>query len=907
MEPLTDQSMKETILAITGDKSLTTEERRQKLESLSIRDADSVATMTKAETPPARPGSDPNQSNIAPGQPGHIQTLPRSLPPSTIPAPALAPTPQPTQPQAQLYPGWSLGEETSATQAPEEILYPSPEELSQEVQEEADSKAGFGEAGPIERIEGKSPSTGGLFYDPVDTPAARSMMRMQQDYESETGNKLYIADGQRTIEKQIEMHPSWSRERAARGQHVKKLAYDIFMVPDPAHGEKFVGGKKYRTGHKETPEFKWLDANAGKYGFVNTAPTEVKSGRKEWWHWEFTGAGGAAALPPGQEEIATPSRPDLKIPSTPEEALGVINEEYAARKGASDDVQSFLDIQRGIGARADDLSNSITDEYNKTKTLLDQQKEGAEEISRLKIGLAEKEATALALEKATKEKAAEQKELWQQKGLEQGLRHVGEVDKELDAIKARGDISPWSMFGFFKDNPETGEEEWSAGKTMFTLTSGLALIANFALTMGTSMRRKGKTVPFLVYDMLHAAIKADTDGQLASIEKGFKTIDKERTNYKDKYDIIGNKRAWIEQNKADAIDIIQTGIKAEGAKVKTQEHRNILSELDAKLEVDKAEARTARDTHIMSAQAKGADTKISALGAEKQEQRNLRGIYMNGILTLAAMKDRAVRAGRVKLTASERDRLTTAQGWLTQLVEIEKIWEQSGKSSWFAKNVVKHWDTRGWPDFMRSAIGGGFMEDGKFISADDRIAAMKGLEKLKFFQETFASNLAKMLGDVGNIAQKEAERAMNVVPLTDHSELGRWKILRFKQRVMLAGSRRYHLMSDAGKRWLRNEVLQHDDSIAGIEEQTKVIQQFLDRDKAMDMDYMATYNEDEDLRTGQTQEQAKEARTREDIINKGMKVVGGLKGQVRVTPEPEPSATAPKKKYGPGGGTPLSF
>jgi len=105
------------------------------------------------------------------------------------------------------------------------------------------------------------------------------------------------------------------------------------------------------------------------------------------------------------------------------------------------------------------------------------------------------------------------------------------------------------------------------------------------------------------------------------------------------------------------------------------------------------------------------------------------------------------------------------------------------------------------------------------------------LTKLKNFQETIAARLAKLMGDTGNIAKQEAERAMNQLPLYDSPDIGEWKILRFFQRVQLAASRRYQLLDDEHKRAFGQLILDLDPNDSGklenVNAQTEMYEQFL--------------------------------------------------------------------------------
>ena len=691
---------------------------------------------------------------------------------------------------------------------------------------------------------GVNPQTGVAvdpFQDPVNTPAAKAVLAMQNDYRRETGRELYITSGQRTIEENMAQHPGVSRERAATGQHVHGKAYDFYMAP-PADGPFVMHkGKKHLSGHKLTDEWKWLDANASKYGFVNTAPTDRKTGRKEGWHWEFTGPGGAAELPskaevakveaavtsggiPDENWVMAKDQPKFSVPGkkavgTVEDripsddihvALKEIGRELGESRFRADQSEDYLDIKDRNDEIATALKNSLGKQYTDTLALQAKQNETTRLIAKNKADLAEKEIAVLQAEDTVDRKAADLRRQWNDEALDQGYARIQEVNKEIEAIKAK-EISPWSMFGAYVVNEETGEEEWSWGKASFTFISSMALLANFVATIGSTMSKKGKQIPFLVYDMLNDAIMADTKAQVASIDRDFEMMDKKEAGYKDIMNVVKDQRAFVEQSRLDKIGGIRSGLRIEKAKTKSAEMKTVLEELDAKFALAATKARVARDSAILDIEGKQAATAITALSAHDRKEQRLVDLYINGIAQVAKLK-----AKERKLTKTQENKVEVAQNMLVMARDIETLWDRSG-DSWLTKTA--HWAS--------SAIGA--TKALQFIKGEGNWEELDDLEKLSVIRETWAPMLAKSMGDAGNLAEQEQKRAMNQLPMYDTSEIGKWKVLRFKQRIMLASSREYQLLDDDQKRYLRGQVLAQPDTLKGLKEQARIQKQFLDQ------------------------------------------------------------------------------
>jgi len=764
-------------------------------------------------------------------------------------------------------PAPEFGEQRTAApdQSPLTAYFGDEEQQAQEIQQTADEEILYEGYKPEQQkfIRGASvsggvdPETGKAvkpFMEPVDSVQSEAMHDMQLAYYNETGKWLYITSGKRTVEEQMKLHPGWSREKAERGQHVHGNAYDIFMAP-PADGPSVTkGGKTWLSGHQSTDEYKWLAANAEKFGFVNTAPIHGPSGRKEYWHWEYTGEGGTSTYPeeltnehlekaglepslvpiPGkkrpafegalatgeqvpleelQKKVASGSIDSRKLGSDAASVLANLDQQFATNQYNLDQYPDALEHMDRVNQASNNLRNSTNLLYDDTAALQEQQLETAKTIGRNKVHLAEQELQMKQTAQSVNEQRRGLSETYRDLAFEEGQKRLKDIDADLAKLKSQS-TSPWDMFGFYETNEETGKEEWSWGKTSFTFVSSMALLTNFAMTMGAATSKKGKQVPFLVFDMLKAAIDADTKGQVNSINKTLKGIEKSRAQYKDQYALFSNQAQFVEQARLDKIAGLKDALAVEKARTKVPEMKAALEQQEELWAVELRKAQQDRDRSIMDGEAKAANVAISALNQKEGEQSNLRSQILNGLINLSRQREKTT-----KLAPEKRKLLTTAQNLLPVIDEIEGIWNRAGESAGtkvFHKIIGGEW-AKPFTDFKDVITPEGSKW---WTSLDD-------IQKLHEIREQYAPMLAKAMGDTGNLAKEEQRRGMNQLPLYDSTELGYWKVLRFKQRAAMAASRAFHSLGEGERDTLRGLILAEDDSLEGIKKQIEIQERFL--------------------------------------------------------------------------------
>jgi hypothetical protein len=105
--------------------------------------------------------------------------------------------------------------------------------------------------------------------------AARALVLLSQAYRAQTGAELCLTDSYRSYEAQVRAKRAKPRLTAAPGRsnHGTGIAADLCG-----------GVESFRTG-----AHRWMQANAGRFGWVHPSWAGPRGKRPEPWHWEFRG------------------------------------------------------------------------------------------------------------------------------------------------------------------------------------------------------------------------------------------------------------------------------------------------------------------------------------------------------------------------------------------------------------------------------------------------------------------------------------------------------------------------------------------------------------------------------------------------------------------------------------------
>ncbi|GAB3876393.1 hypothetical protein GCM10029964_023140 [Kibdelosporangium lantanae] len=103
--------------------------------------------------------------------------------------------------------------------------------------------------------------------------AAQAFQLMSTGFARAFGRPLCVTDSYRTFDEQVRLYGAKPALAAVPGtsNHGWGLAVDM------CGGAQSFG----------TPEHRWLEANAGAYGWTNPPWAQPGRGREEPWHWEF--------------------------------------------------------------------------------------------------------------------------------------------------------------------------------------------------------------------------------------------------------------------------------------------------------------------------------------------------------------------------------------------------------------------------------------------------------------------------------------------------------------------------------------------------------------------------------------------------------------------------------------------
>jgi LAS superfamily LD-carboxypeptidase LdcB len=105
--------------------------------------------------------------------------------------------------------------------------------------------------------------------------AAAALRALSAAYESSFGGQICITDSYRTYAGQVRLYGEKPALAAVPGtsNHGWGLAVDL------------CGGIQ----DFDTPQYTWMAANAGRFGFLHPTWADPGNGREEPWHWEYAG------------------------------------------------------------------------------------------------------------------------------------------------------------------------------------------------------------------------------------------------------------------------------------------------------------------------------------------------------------------------------------------------------------------------------------------------------------------------------------------------------------------------------------------------------------------------------------------------------------------------------------------
>lgn len=120
-------------------------------------------------------------------------------------------------------------------------------------------------------------------------PAADAFIRMEADAKK-AGFTLPLTSAYRTLARQEEVYKDYNGvgvAPAGSSPHGWGIAIDI--TPSHFGGVKRTTSPRVNEVQRQTPLYKWLEANASKYNFFNPPALQDGQGYDEWWHWEWWG------------------------------------------------------------------------------------------------------------------------------------------------------------------------------------------------------------------------------------------------------------------------------------------------------------------------------------------------------------------------------------------------------------------------------------------------------------------------------------------------------------------------------------------------------------------------------------------------------------------------------------------
>ena len=396
--------------------------------------------------------------------------------------------------------------------------------------------------------------------------------------------------------------------------------------------------------------------------------------------------------------------------------------------------------------------------------------------------------------------------------------YLGEVDKDLNtleesyrkksteslkAIKSASDWmkanrpDPYRQFAWLnKDGNVT------TGKFLYTLGAAIALVANAVVTVKTAMKKKGRTVPFMAWDMIMQAMnldiraqesamagaQAEMNAEISYLGKLSSVSDNKRAN------ILELKKAYLEHSKAK----VEVAKKEWGAKGK----EDIAAQYDALSKKHDAEIQSLNyqlKNEVINKNREELGAKVSGLSVIGSQQAKALDQVMSAEI---AMANQNVRKGNAReLTAKERESQQAAFNAVITLKEVQGLWDTVGKANPFFK-------------WLNSK--------GAFHLINFDGVTREG-EKLRTLREQLAAQWARMQGNVGNLTKIEQARGMMAIPLKDSDELGIWKIERGMTRARLNAISKWYLLSDSAREQIMTRYVNFPNTPQGVRDQVQYL------------------------------------------------------------------------------------
>ncbi len=108
--------------------------------------------------------------------------------------------------------------------------------------------------------------------------AAEAWDAMVAAYEADTGSAMCITDSYRSLEVQVQLRAEKPSLAAVPGTSNHGWALAVDLCEPGRTGMGFT-----------TPTYRWLEANAARFGWAHPAWAEPGHGQEEPWHWEYVG------------------------------------------------------------------------------------------------------------------------------------------------------------------------------------------------------------------------------------------------------------------------------------------------------------------------------------------------------------------------------------------------------------------------------------------------------------------------------------------------------------------------------------------------------------------------------------------------------------------------------------------
>ena len=359
---------------------------------------------------------------------------------------------------------------------------------------------------------------------------------------------------------------------------------------------------------------------------------------------------------------------------------------------------------------------------------------------------------------------------------------------------------PYRMFAWINDDKTA-----TTGQTLLTIGAILALIANIAVTAKTALKKKGKTFPLMAWDMITGAINMDIKAQESALAGAQSEMNADISYLGQMRDVLDNDIAAAKQTRVAYLEHYLSQLdqkEAEFGKKGMRESKYTIGLI--KTQTEEKVAALKKEISGLIYGSKQTELALATGRYDKLASHEAQGLSL--VISAGGAEARARAKANKGLTNKQSSMKHQMFALMFKIKEASTRWGMSGDT-----DLAQKW----------LATKGVF----KLFQLTD---SQKDLAVLSEMRQMLAASLAKMQGNVGNLAENEQLRAMLTIPTIENDELGKWKLQRAWTATRLGAMDAFYLMDDKTKWKIMRDIAAMGNDRASIIRQDQYMQNLIE-------------------------------------------------------------------------------